>query len=302
MGKSTTRLGGLRWRHQVRVDSMKLFLRTTVIASLACCGLAVVHASEPRQQAHALTNSTSGTAAAAERDWKSEVRQYQRAIALHPEACDGRFDLAKLELKHEQAQDAEKQLHFLLEHCPANAAVNSALGSALLAEGNADTAGEEFKAALSLDAADFAAQYNLGVLALDAGDFQAATDRLKAAAGLHPKDADVRVQLAGAYAQLGQPDDATEQLLTAIRLAPDNAAYHALLSQVLAGNGHLSMAIDQQRTALRLGPDDADGWNNLGVMQARQGDTIEAREDFLHALRLNPNHAQAQANLQHLPG
>lgn len=234
-------------------------------------------------------------------NWQQAGREYESAIAAQPDACDARFDLAQLELKHDQAHEAEQQLRYMLDHCPADAGVHSALGSALVAEGQGAAAGAEFKRALVLDAANFTALYNLGLLASQAGDYQTAVDQLTLAVGLRPKDVDTRVQLAGAYAQSGFFDDATAQLLEAIKLSPNDASIHALLSQVLASNGHLSMGIEQQREALRLAPDDPDGWNNLGVMQARQGDTAEARQDFLHALRLAPNHAQAQANLQHLP-
>lgn len=234
-------------------------------------------------------------------DWQQAAREYQRAIASQADACDARFDLAQLDLKHEQAPAAEQQLRYMLDHCPADAGVHSALGVALAAEGQEEAAAKEFKTALSMDSLNFSALYHLGLLASEAGDFQTAIDRLGAAASLKPEDVDTHVQLAAAYAQSGLADDATVQLLAAIKLSPNDPSLHSLLSQVLAGNGHLSMAIDQQREALRLAPDDPDGWNNLGVMQARQGDTAQARADFQHALRLAPNHAQALANLQHLP-
>ncbi|MGA7159298.1 MAG: tetratricopeptide repeat protein [Acidobacteriaceae bacterium] len=234
-------------------------------------------------------------------DWQRAAKEYQRAIAAQTDACDARFDLAQLEMKHEQAHDAELQLRVVLEHCPVDAGVHSALGMALMAEGQDAGAGAEFARAVAMDSSNFTAQYNLGLEASQAGDFKTAVDRLTLAVGLRPKDVDTRLQLAGAYAQSGFLDDATTQLMEAVKLSPEDASIHALLSQVLAGNGHISMGIDQQKEALRLVPNDPDGWNNLGVMQAREGETVAAREDFLHALKLAPNHAQAQANLQHLP-
>jgi Flp pilus assembly protein TadD len=234
-------------------------------------------------------------------DWQQAAKTYQQAIAAHPDACDARFNLAQILLKHDQAPAAEQQLRSMLDPCPADAGVHSALGVALAAQNQSAAALAEFQRALALDPANFTALYNLGLLASQAGDYQTAVDRLSAAAGLRPADVDTRVQLAGAYAQSGFLDDATAQLLAAIKLSPQHPSLHSLLSQVLASNGHLPMAIDQQREALRLAPNDPDGWNNLGVMQARQGDTAEARRDFLHALKLDPNQTQAEANLQHLP-
>jgi Flp pilus assembly protein TadD len=234
-------------------------------------------------------------------DWKQALQEYEQAIASQPDACDARFNLAQLELKHEQPSDAERQLRVMLQRCPPDPGVHSALGVALVAEDQTAGAQAEFKSALAIDSGNFTALYNLGVIASQAGDFRTAVNELTLAAAARPKDIDTRVQLAGAYAQSGQLDDATEQLLEGIKLAPDDPNIHSLLSQVYATNGHLSMGIAQQKEALRLAPDDPDGWNNLGVMQARQGDAAEAREDFLHALRLAPDHAQAKANLEHLP-
>jgi Flp pilus assembly protein TadD len=233
-------------------------------------------------------------------DWQQAVQAYQQAIAAHAEACDARFDLAELELKHDQASAAEQQLRTMLDRCPEDAGVHSALGIALAAESQTDAALAEFHRALALAPDNFTALYNLGILASQAGNFQQAIELLATASTQRPGDVDTLVQLAGAYAQSGLLDDATAKLLVAIKLAPKDANLYSLLSQVLASNGHLSMAIDRQREALHLAPNDPDGWNNLGVMQARQGDTDEARQDFLHALRLAPNHAQAEANLQHL--
>jgi Flp pilus assembly protein TadD len=233
-------------------------------------------------------------------EWQQAASAYEQAIALHPETCDARFNLAQLELKHDQAPAAALQLRTMLVQCPPDAAVHSALGVALQSQDQPDAALAEFKTALSLNHADFTALYNLGMLATQAGDLTQAIDLLKAAAKQHPEDTDVLVQLAGAYAQGQLFDDATEQLDAAIHIAPGNAHLHALLSQVLAGNGHLGMAIEEQKKANRLDPGDPDGWNNLGVMQARDGNRTEARADFLHALQLAPGHAQATANLQHL--
>jgi tetratricopeptide (TPR) repeat protein len=234
-------------------------------------------------------------------DWQRAVPTYERAIVAHPDACDARFNLAELELKHDQAPAAEQQLRAMLDHCPADAGVHSALGVALETENQPTAALPEFQRALALDPNNFTALYNLGVLASQSGDFATAVAHLTAASTQRPNDIDTLEQLAGAYAQSGQLDAATEQLQTAIKVSPNDASLHALLSQVLASNDHLALAIDQQREALRLSASDPDGWNNLGVMQARQGDTAEARQDFLHALRLDPTHEQAAANLQHLP-
>jgi Flp pilus assembly protein TadD len=234
-------------------------------------------------------------------DWQAAEKTFSDAVTTHPDSCDARFDLANLELKHDQASDAERQFRAMLAQCPSDAGMHSGLGVALGGQGNTQAAADEFEKALALDAHDFTALYNLGDLALQAGQFSQAVEMLKTAVQQRPRDADAHEHLADAYAQSGRLGDAAIQLREAIRISPDTPALHALLSQVLDSTGDLQAAIAEQRTALRLAANDADGWNNLGVLEARAGRNTQARADFLHALQIAPDHAQARANLGRLP-
>ena len=60
-----------------------------------------------------------------------------------------------LELKHDQASDAEQQFRTMLAQCPADASVHSGLGVALESEGQSEAAEAEFRAALEIDATRF---------------------------------------------------------------------------------------------------------------------------------------------------
>jgi Flp pilus assembly protein TadD/mono/diheme cytochrome c family protein len=228
-------------------------------------------------------------------------QSFRHALAVEPEACDPRFNLASLELIRSQFRDADRDFRALLEHCPNDPAAHNGLGLALAGEGDNASAESEFKAALALDPRNFTAQYHLGEIAIALGRPQDAIDPLSAAASENPGDVDTRERLALAFAQAARPDDALNQLREAEHLAPNNAEPHALLSQVLAAAGRLQEAIDEQTQALRLEPQDADGWNNLGVLEARNGKPDAARVDFEHALQLAPDDAQARANLAQLP-
>jgi len=234
-------------------------------------------------------------------DWQQAQKVFAGLIAAHPDSCDGRFNLASLELKHDQANDAEQQFRSMLEQCPADAGIHSGLGAALASEGRAEAAQAEFERSLAIDAHDFTALYNLGDLALQGGQLAKAVSLLESAAEQRPGDADVHEHLADAYAQSGRMGDAVSQVRAAIRISPDSAALHALLSQALAATGDLEQAIEEQKTALHLAGNDADGWNNLGVLEAQAGKNAEARADFLHALQIAPDHTQARANLGRLP-
>ena len=234
-------------------------------------------------------------------DWRQAQKVFQQDISDHPETCNARFNLARSELRHDQANNAEQQFRTMLEQCPADATIHSGLGAALDSEGHPDAAEAEFRAALKIDAHDFTALYNLGGLALQAGQPQQAADFLKGAVEQRPNDVDAHQQLAAAYALSGRMSDAVIQLREAITLSPADPDLHGQLSQALASTGQLEPAIAERKTALHLRANDADDWNNLGVLEARAGRIAEAREAFLRALQLAPNHAQARNNLQRLP-
>jgi Flp pilus assembly protein TadD/mono/diheme cytochrome c family protein len=234
-------------------------------------------------------------------DWQQAQKVFVEDITAHPGTCNARFNLARLDLQHDQASTAEQQFRVMLARCPEDASVHSGLGAALESQGQSQAAETEFRAALGIDAHDFTALYNLGDLALQANQPQQASELLEAAVEQRPKDADAHQHLAEAYALSGRMADAVAQLRAAIGLSPADPDLHGLLSQALAGTGQLEQAIAERKVALHLRANDADDWNNLGVLEARTGRIAEAREDFLHALKLEPDHAQARSNLQRLP-
>jgi tetratricopeptide (TPR) repeat protein len=234
-------------------------------------------------------------------DTPGAEQSFRHALAIEPEACDPRFNLASLELNRSLFGDASRDFRALLKHCPNDPAAHNGFGLALAGEGDNTSAGSEFKAALALDPQNFTAHYHLGEIMIASGRPQDAIDPLSAAASENPGDLDTHERLAMAFAQSGRPDDALQQLHEAEHLAPNNPEPHALLSQMLAAAGRLQEAIAEQREALRLAPQDPDGWNNLGVLEARAGRINGARADFLNALQLAPDDAQARANLAQLP-
>jgi Flp pilus assembly protein TadD len=225
---------------------------------------------------------------------------FQQAIDRAPDSCDAEFNLAGLQLKLSQFDQAESHLRAVLRHCPDDASAHSALGLALAGKGDSAAAQAEFERALSLDPSDFTALYHLGENAIEAGSLDRAIDFLQKASAQRPDDLDTLEHLAMAFAESGRTADALTQLHAAEKIAPSDPALHALVSQLLASAGSLAEAVEEQKQALQLQANDADGWNNLGVLEARAGKTEAARADFQHALQLAPNHAQARANLARL--
>jgi Flp pilus assembly protein TadD/mono/diheme cytochrome c family protein len=236
--------------------------------------------------------------------WQQAQERYRSAInaqsADPSSGCDARFDLANLELRHDDLKDAETDFRAQLASCPDDAESRSGLGAVLLGVGRTDDATHEFQRALELDPGDFTALYNLGAMAADAGQAESAAKLLEDALRARPASPDAHEKLAAAYAQQARPNDALAQLRAAAALTPDDAKIHSSLSQILDALGQSEEAFAEQKRALQLDPQDADGWNNLGALLARGGQTAAARSAFERALQLQPNHAQAKANLARL--
>jgi tetratricopeptide (TPR) repeat protein/mono/diheme cytochrome c family protein len=237
-------------------------------------------------------------------EWQKALERFRGAIAAAGEnnsaACDARFDLANLELRHQQLKEAEADFRAQLASCAEDAETHAGLGAVLAAEGQADAGAGEFRRALALDADNAAALEGLGAIEADIGRNDDAIGHLSAAIRINASSANAHAQLARAYAQAGRMDEALPELRRAAEIKPDDPALHSALAQVLGAAGYIHEAIGEQRAALKLLDDDPDGWNNLGVLEARTGQTAAARADFEHALRLQPDHAQAKANLARL--
>jgi Flp pilus assembly protein TadD len=204
-------------------------------------------------------------------DWQAARADFVQAAKTAgdgPEQCNARFDLATLDLRHEQLDAADEEFRALLAECSADAESLSGLAEVELAKGET------------------------------AGAIQHFTEAIRIAPNVESTHAD----LARAYAESGDLEHAQTELRKAVALKPDDAQLHAALSQVLAGSGHFSEALSEQQLALQLNSKDADGWNNLGVLNLRTGNAAEARRDFGRALEIQPDHAQAKANLARLSG
>ena len=121
--------------------------------------------------------------------------------------ADAHFDIAVIDLQHEDYADAEKELRSVIRLQPGDAAAHSTLGGVLLATGRSAEARTEFELALKLDDKNFEALFNLAMIELEAGQVEQAFEHLKTAEEVNPDDADVHRALAEIYDKRGQASD-----------------------------------------------------------------------------------------------
>ena len=157
-------------------------------------------------------------------DWKQAQTLLQKGIAMDGTYADAHFDLAVIDLQHEEYTGAEKELRTLVKLEPGDAAAHSTLGGVLLAKGRNADARAEFETALKSDGQNFQALFNLAMIELDAGEVTPAFNHLRSAEQINPDDADVHHALAEIYSKRGQSADALREQKAAVAAANTKGA------------------------------------------------------------------------------
>jgi Flp pilus assembly protein TadD len=120
-------------------------------------------------------------------------------------------------------------LRHALESGPPTAEAHLRLGAALLEEGSARAAEEEFRAALELDAGCAGAWVNLGGILFSRWDFAGALEANRRAAEADPGLAVAHFNQGLAHLMDGAPEPSLDAFGRAVELEPTNgAAYHHL--------------------------------------------------------------------------
>ena len=196
-------------------------------------------------------------------DWTQARTILLQALALDPTDPDALFDLAAIDLQHNDSADAELRLRTLIAHHPQDAPAHATLGSLMLAADRLPEAQSQFEAALTADPHNATALYNLALIEASNNHPDSALPHAKAAEDASPEDPDI----------------------------------HHLLADLYARRADLPAAIREQRLAIAATPRDPALWNELGELDLRAGNRASARADFEHALTLDPTNKTAHTRL-----
>ena len=147
------------------------------------------------------------------------IEQYQKSLALHPDA----------QIYHN-------------------------IGTALLKEGKTSEAYADFKKSLDIQP-DFAVGYvDIGTYFLQTGLPDTAIEYFQKALKMETNDPFLPYNLGNAYAQKGQPDVAIRYWKNAVALVPDFAPAHNALGNALCSKGQTANAIQHWHSALAADP------------------------------------------------
>ncbi len=245
------------------------------------------------------TITSAASALAIEGEWRAAQVQYRAAIAKDPTYASAVFDLAEIDLRHNNLDEAEALLRGLVRSHPADAEAHAGLGTALAARDRQGEAKQQFEQTLALNPHNFEALFGLGKLALQSGESTAAA-RFLIRALAEKSDPEGEHLLAICYARSGATQEALAHLQLWQQLTPNDPEPHRALAQVYSSLGETSEALREQQTVVATEPANASDWNDLGALEAAAGDMASARRDFEHAVKVDPNNAAARANLAKL--
>ena len=168
-----------------------------------------------------------------------------------PSDTDAAFDLASLDLRHNDLDEAQRIFRQLRSDHPDDLDARAGLGSTLLARGDAAGAKQEFAAVLSASPTNFEALYGSAQIALQASDLPTAEAMLTRALAVRD-DPDAHRLLALAYAGNGALGKAVLELEAWKRLAPNDVEAHRALAQVYQQLGKMPEALKEEKAVVQM--------------------------------------------------
>jgi len=171
-------------------------------------------------------------------DWRGARSMLEQAAAspgaLPAQVCDARFDLASLDLKHEEPASAQAELRAELLACPEDAVARELLARTYAESGELDQAAAELREATRLEPVNAAMHSELAQVLGQIGKLEPAIAEQQAALKLLPDDADGWNNLGVLEARAGQTEAARRDFERALKLNPDHAQARANLARLAA--------------------------------------------------------------------
>jgi Flp pilus assembly protein TadD len=193
-------------------------------------------------------------------------------------------------------QDSASIWAHTLDLMPDNWVAHNSMGTALLEQGDGETAEAHFREAVRLEPNAPQPRANLGAMMLEQGNMEEAEAQLRAALENDPQEPQRYAGLGAALTKLGRFPEAETVFRKALRLAPDDSQIRANLGIALMQQGKSAEATEQWRS---IGLDSKAGQarSNIGVYLLSLGKLNEAESQLREALQVDPRLVKAHFNL-----
>ncbi len=220
-----------------------------------------------------------------------------RAVAQEYESVRARLELARLETRRGDHDEALVTLRQALDLAPNSEAVLRAHAEVSLMAGAPIAAVWTLEPLSRMHPEVVEYPYLLGVARLKVGDAAGAAEALERALELDPERALTLIALGLAYNNQKRFEEAEKHLVDSLRLEPENPEAMAALAQAEEGLGELQPAERHALRALDRVPDHPLAHLVVGMVRMKQGRYAEARDALLRTVAANPGSVKAHYQL-----
>ncbi|HEX5125254.1 MAG TPA: XrtA/PEP-CTERM system TPR-repeat protein PrsT [Rhodocyclaceae bacterium] len=172
----------------------------------------------------------------------------------------------------------------------AEAALETELGRAYMAQDDVAKAGERFDAALKLQPDNVAAQLGLAQIKLRAADADTAMAITNKILVQHPDSLEAMMAKGDLLLSQGKIDDALAVFKSAVKIKSDDQRLLGRLATVQVGRGSLADAEQSLAALKKVAPNTVQTTYTEGLLALREKKWITARDDAAKVLRTVPNH------------
>jgi tetratricopeptide (TPR) repeat protein len=171
-------------------------------------------------------------------------------------------------------------------------------GNALLAEGKAGEAVEQFRLAAKFNPEDEDVFYNLGLAQARAGSNEAAKLSYQKSLEIYPDYVEAHNNLGNLLVHEGKFSEAIEHFHAALRNDDQHASTHNNLGTAFARQRKIADSLVHFQTAVELQPDYPEAQFNLGNAYFLLGRLDEAIAEYTRLLQFNPDFPKAREQLR----
>ncbi|MDF1613377.1 tetratricopeptide repeat protein [Desulfurivibrio dismutans] len=150
------------------------------------------------------------------------IGYFSRAMEISPRHTDRALQFAKLLLKKNQPQEAEKILKLVLKHKTNDIDFKEEVAEIALQAGLANLALKAFREVIKADSQRSYLHKKIGTALINAGEYAEGTRMLETAAEKTPQDIQLMLRLARAYLEMKMPMRADNWASRALRMDPKN--------------------------------------------------------------------------------
>lgn len=237
------------------------------------------------------------------------IKQFQKALAHHPNSTEAHKGLAHVFTMRGQLDDAITAQQRAVELEPESGAVHRGLGLIWLKKAQASKNSPDYGRALSAyrKALEFEPDsveswQNVGNIAFQLSRFQEAQAAFEKLLSFGLSDPKIYLGLARVYLRQGMVQQAVHHYKLVTASDPELAEPHYILGVIAVREGRFDDGEDNLNAALKRQPDMADAYYFLGTIHAAQNQIDDAVRAFERAVSLGTSFAHAYDRLAHLYG